>query len=96
MAGDKMHPNFKGMFPRSVALGLKPAAMPNGADHAGFDDDDLKAALGAARYANFTAAVAAGKPYSGACFSCGHRTKNGIEVHCWYAADLELFIANGG
>jgi hypothetical protein len=42
------------------------------------------------------ALIAAGKPYSGAVFSCGHRVKNGVEVHCIYAADLELFLVNGG
>ena len=84
----KMHPNFKAKYPRSVAAGLAPVIVGVN-EPAGFDDDAVLQSLGQTRYNNFVATVKN-------VFSCGHRIKNGVEVHCFYASDLETFLVNGG
>lgn len=97
------HPNFLSQFPKSArpvakgGLALQPVVTGD-SQHSGFDENEVKAALGAARFNNLMALIAAGKNgYSGAVFSCGHaKDAKGVEVHCIYASDLELFLANGG
>lgn len=96
------HPNFVGQFPKSAqpvakgGLALIPATIGD-TQQSGFDENDVKAALGVTRFNNLMTSIAGGKPFSGAVFSCGHaKDKNGVEVHCIYASDLELFLKNGG
>lgn len=103
------HPNFVAHFPKSAGpagkggLGLSPVSTrPANApptqppvELPGFDNDAVKAALGTTRYNNLVAAIVTAG-YSGAVFSCGHRTVNGVEVHCFYASDVEKFLAGGG
>ena len=102
MAKRETTPAFKAMYKQSAALTVAtqpilPASTAPGVEHPGFDDDDVKTALGITRYNALMAAIVSGAPgYSGSVFSCGHRVKNGVEVHCIYASDLELFLKNGG
>jgi hypothetical protein len=99
-----MHPNFKAKYPKSCnpaasgGLALAPVITATArvgrdvlpmVEHGGFDSDDVLAALGQSRFNNLMAGVKS-------VFSCGHRLKNGVEVHCVYAADLESFLNNGG
>jgi hypothetical protein len=95
------HPNFISKYPKSAGktptgLALTPVAIRT-TENNGYDQDDVKAALGVTRFNSLMTLIAAGKPYSGAVFCCGHRVnKSGVEVPCIYAADLELFLVNGG
>ena len=103
------HPNFKAMYARAAALGLKPVQTASDVQHAGFDIDEVQKALGAARFAkliegkSYTSGVPVGRaPGAIQVFSCGHRSwpgdhaephKQNAEVHCIYAQDLEQFLA---
>lgn len=103
------HPNFVAQFPKSAGpagkggLALSPVSVRPGSapptqpavELPGFDNDQVLAALGQARYNNLVTAIKTAG-YSGAVFSCGHRTVNGVEVHCFYASDVEKFLAAGG
>jgi hypothetical protein len=83
------HPNAVLMYPKSAALGLKFVATP-GAEHAGFDEDELKEKLGATRFNGLMSKVTT-------VFSCGHRLKDGgVEAHAIYAEDLERFLQAEG
>lgn len=100
-------PAFAKYWPRCFALGLVPVAT-NGAEHPGADEDDVKAKLGATRYAALMSGVKA-------VFSCGHRlypaghTRSdikdstgkpvdlgGYEAHAVYFDDIEKFLGQGG
>ena len=83
-----MHENFKAMYPKSVALGLRPVGNDQ-ISHPGFDERDVDLALGV-RYDAFTAGVKE-------VFVCAHDNyadgpRKGTEVHCYYAADVEKFL----
>jgi len=103
MATKQAHHNFIGAFPKSAGkvanggLALLPATVGD-VQHPGFDENDVKVALGTTRFNNLMALIVAGKPYSGSVFTCGHAkdAKTGVEMHCIYASDLELFLKNGG
>jgi len=90
------NPNVKTLFPQSAALGLQFVSTAPGVDHPGFDEDDVKAKLGATRFNNLMAKVKF-------VFSCGHRVYPandargaGCEAHAIYASDLEAFLKGGG
>ena len=103
------HPNFIAQYPRSAGpaahgglnlapVSTKPTKAPANqlpVEHAGFSADDVQTALGNTRFNNLMAAIVTAG-YSGAVFSCGHKTVGGVEVHCIYASDLEHFLALGG
>ena len=97
-----MTSNLKSMYPLSAALDLEavrtaPATRnSDGVQHSGFDEDQVKSKLGAARFTSFMMKLVNDKAYSGSVFSCGHALKNGVEAHAIYATDLELFLRNGG
>jgi hypothetical protein len=84
-----IHPGFKAMYPMSIALGLVPVSTGPSVTHPGFDEDEVKAKLGATRFNNLMAKVTN-------VFSCGHRLKAGVEAHAIYANDLEAFLKGGG
>lgn len=104
-----MHPNFEQMYPLSVAYGLRPVAS-GAVEHAGFDQDEVEHMLGDKLFHKFYSWLVRAEK---SVFSCGHRHwpedrwpadhdeayKNGAEVHCIYAQDLEEFLrrekANG-
>jgi hypothetical protein len=84
---------FRSRYPLSYALGLRPVSVA-GADHEGFDIDEVEEKLGADRFMSLTAGLKE-------VFSCGHRIwptdhpethKRSCEVHCVYARDLEAFL----
>lgn len=97
-ANDK-NPNVKKIYPLSVALPATPVLAPvltGTADHAGFDEIEVKAVLGATRFNNLLGGITR-------MFSCGHRiypathaSMPNCEVRCIYAADLEAFLKAGG
>lgn len=82
-----MHPNFAATYPKSVAAGLRPVD----GIHPGFEDVDVKKAIGDVRYAALMATVKS-------VFCCGHRhyevgqPLSGYEVRCLYADDVEKFL----
>lgn len=87
----------RALYPLSFALGVKPVGT-GAASHAGFDERDVEAKLGATRFTNLMAKVKS-------VFSIGHDKypgnyavayKRGCEVHCIYADDLEAFLKAGG
>lgn len=92
---------FNKRFPLSATLKIEPAALPDkgalGGLWPGYDAEDVQAALGPTRFAVFQSLVKR-------VFSCGHRkwasthadpTKANAEVHCYFAEDVEAFIAGG-
>ena len=91
------NPNVQSMFPLSAALGLQFVSTSLGADHPGFDSEEVKAKLGTTRYSNLSGRLTH-------VFCCGHRhypgsegpSRAGCEVLCIYASDLEAFLKAGG
>jgi hypothetical protein len=84
---------FRSMYPLSCALGLRLVSVA-GADHEGFDIDEVEKKLGADRFKSLTSGLKE-------VFCCGHRIwpadhpetyKRSCEVHCVYARDLEVFL----
>jgi hypothetical protein len=86
-----MHPDFAARYPKSVALGLRPAD----GIHPGFEDVEVEKALGPERYKALMKGVQQ-------VFCCGHRhygaghPRAGYEVHVVYADDVEKFLAEKG
>jgi hypothetical protein len=93
---------FYSRFPNTKALKIQPVTWgdqsANGGTIDGFDVDDVKGLLGAARFNLLMT------NYVKALFCCGHRvwptshaepTKRNAEVHCVYASDLEKFLKDG-
>jgi hypothetical protein len=79
------HQNFKARYPLATALGLKPVGRDQDqVQHAGFDIDEVAAALGSARVSAFLDTLGDGPiaevrtaqragTFQAKLFSCGHR-----------------------
>ncbi len=93
--------HFFSKYPNCQRLKIQPVAWgdqgANGGLHDGFDIDDVKAALGAARFNLLMTSIQE-------VFCCAHRawplshadaTKRGAEAHCIWASDLEKFLKAG-
>lgn len=82
-----LHPEAKAMYPKSAALGLKFVSPGKDVDVAGFDEDDVKKALGATRFNLLLGGVTH-------MFNIGHRQReDGIHPNAFYAHDVEDFLA---
>ena len=84
---------FRSRYPLSYALGVRLVSVA-GADHEGFDIDEVERKLGADRFKSLMTGL-------GSVFCCGHRNwpadhpdplRRNCEVHCVYARDLEAFL----
>ena len=101
--------NWQDSYPRADKLGLRFVQMPQDQtpnqhqapnEHPGYDAEDVEKALGG-QFSGFQSWLV--KDGSGHMFSCGHRVKmqkvgdleKPVEVLCYYAADVEKFLAGG-
>lgn len=84
-----LHPDAKEIYPKSAALGLKFVSTGKDVDVAGFDEDEVKKALGATKFNSLLNKLTH-------VFNVGHRKRDdGTNPNAIYATDLEAFLAGG-
>ena len=95
--------NIRDEHPNCDKLGLKKITVPSG-EYAGYDQEEAEKLLGGRFVAFQSWLMSSG---SKCMFTCGHRTKTievgeaasptslQVEALCYYANDIEAFLAGG-